>query len=299
MTATQAVPTRAAVRLRNILFATDFSPASDVAFPYAAGLARMFGGNLSAVHVIEPANYTLPPETWQRDDEILKLEMDKLRERMIREAPHSRAEMIEREGGIWESLAETVKENEIDLIVAGTRGRTGIGKALLGSQAEELIRCATCPVLTIGPHVLAHGEPEGQFASILFATDFGADSEAAASYAAQLAREAKAKLTVLHVVKKMKSNDLAIPEQFAEADERKLRELVPDEQQFFCAPRYMVEEGTPADKILEMARRTHADLIVLGVHEATGFPGAATHLPIATIHHVVAHAPCPVLTVHR
>lgn len=72
MIATKAVPV--GFQLQNILFATDFSSASNFALPYAAGLARKFGGKLLAMHVVEPANYALPPETWLHTDEILKLE---------------------------------------------------------------------------------------------------------------------------------------------------------------------------------------------------------------------------------
>lgn len=297
MIATKTVQT--GVKLQNFLFATDFSSASSLALPFAVGLTRMFGGKLFAIHVMEPANYALPPETWQSTDEILKLEAQELRKRLEREVPQSNTLMLEGAGGLWASLAESVKENNIDLIVVGTRGRTGIGKMLLGSQAEDLLRHATCPVLTVGPHVRPDGGPRGKFASILFATDFGPGSAAAAKFAVSMAQETQARLTVLHTVRKMVANDLAIAEQFAEADERKLRELVPDAGRLSYAPRYVVEEGQPAEKILEVARHTAADLIVLGVQQTTKVPGAATHLPIATVHHVVAHAECPVLTVSR
>lgn len=296
MIATKAAETREGIKLQNILFATDFSFASTIALPYAEGLARMFGGKLFAMHVKEPANYALPPEAWQSSEQVLELEVQELRERLNREVLRSNVQVLERDGGLWVSLADAVKENEIDLIVLGTRGRTGISKGLLGSQAEELLRDAQCPVLTVGPHAQLRGEPLGKFASILFATDFGAASKAAAPFAVYLAEEAKAKLTVLHVVEKMRANDLAIPEQFTEADQRKLRELVPNGDTLWIPPRYIVEEGEPVDKILEVAKHVHADLIVLGVRKAEGFPGAATHLPIATVHHVVAHAQCPVLT---
>jgi nucleotide-binding universal stress UspA family protein len=61
-----------------------------------------------------------------------------------------------------------------------------------------------------------------------------------------------------------------------------LRELVPEEAKTWCAPHFLVEMGVPTDKILEVAHRIHAGLIVLGVYTREGVPGAATHLPIAT-----------------
>jgi nucleotide-binding universal stress UspA family protein len=73
--------------------------------------------------------------------------------------------------------------------------------------------------------------------------------------------------------------------------------LVPSEAGFWCAPHFIVEQGLPKEKILETARRTNADLIVLGARTPEGVPGASTHLSIATVHHIVANAECPVLTV--
>ena len=69
------------------------------------------------------------------------------------------------------------------------------------------------------------------------------------------------------------------------------------EAELWCDPHFAVEHGPIAEKILEAAQQRKADLIVLGVHRASGFPGAATHLPMAIAHKVVTHAECPVLTV--
>ena len=76
-----------------------------------------------------------------------------------------------------------------------------------------------------------------------------------------------------------------------------MHELVSPEVEIWCEPQYVIEQGDPAEKILEVAERSKADLIVLGVRHSAGVPGAATQLPIATAHKIVAHAKCPVLTV--
>ena len=62
-------------------------------------------------------------------------------------------EVVIGEGNIWEVVSKLINEKEIDLVVLGTRGRTGLGKAILGSVAEQILRQAPCPVLTVGPHV--------------------------------------------------------------------------------------------------------------------------------------------------
>ena len=69
-----------------------------------------------------------------------------------------------------------------------------------------------------------------------------------------------------------------------------LSKLVPPEAEMWCVPHFAVERGPAAEKILEVAKQKKADLIVLGVRPPSGFPGAATHLPMATAHQVVSRA---------
>jgi nucleotide-binding universal stress UspA family protein len=285
------------VKFQNILLATDFSGSANQAVAYAVGMARSFGAKLYAMHVQEPINYALPPESWQSLELTRELEIDFLYEAVRRECPEIKPHVVMGEGRVWRAVEDAVTKHEIDLVVVGTRGRTGIGKALLGSVAEEILRHASCPVLTIGPRVCHDGRRRGKMASILFATDFGAASLKAAPVAVSLAEEHQSKLTVLHVVDSREANEMTTPSDFGESCERQLRALVPDDAAMWCQPQYVVRSGVPAEKILEEAKSREADLVVLGVHNPEGVPGAASHLPIATVHNVIAHAEAPVLTV--
>lgn len=74
-------------------------------------------------------------------------------------------------------------------------------------------------------------------------------------------------------------------------------EIVPREAELWCRPDPTVLFRNPAQRILEAANELEADLIVLGVRDAAGYLGAATHLERTTAHKVVARAICPVLTV--
>jgi nucleotide-binding universal stress UspA family protein len=295
MTATTQMKQR--VTFRNILFATDFSAAANLAMPYAAGLAKSFGAKLYALHVQEPANYALPPEIWQTVQLTREKEGQILRDAVKHDFPEVKAEILEGEGNVWGAIEAAIKMYRIDLIVVGTRGRTGVEKILLGSQAEEVLRRAPCPVLTVGPGAHSHNGKPAKIASILYATNFGAASLAAAPLAVSLAEEYQARLTLLHVVENRDVSDLVGPGEFGESSERVLRALVPDEAKFWCAPHFMVEQGVPEDKILEVAHRVGAELIVLGSHKPEGMRGAATHLSMATVHKVVRQAECPVLSV--
>ena len=189
------------------------------------------------------------------------------------------------------------RKEKIDLVVIGTRGRTGVEKFLLGSAAEEILREATCPVLTVGPHAPAEPKLAGNIREIVYATDFTSDPLPAAPYALSIAQEYQAHLTLLHVIEERKVDQFVVPEDVMESCKRKLANLVPTGAELWCASDCVVERGPIAERILDVARSRRADLIVVGIHPATGFPGAASHLPISVAHEILAHAMCPVLTV--
>lgn len=202
--------------------------------------------------------------------------------------------MLLEEGDIRSSLHKALEKYETDLVIIGTRGRTGLAKVLLGSVAEMIFRTVPCPVLTVGPH---SGSFRANIREILFATDFTSEASAAAAYSVSLAQEFQARLTLLHVVAEPKPGELVSWTDVRDSSKHLLRKLVPDEAEAWCKPEYFVERGDPAKRILNLSNLREVDLIVLGALPERGVPGAATHLPIATAHKVVAHAKCPVLTV--
>jgi nucleotide-binding universal stress UspA family protein len=291
---------RTAVRFRNILFATDFSPAAAQAIPYVKKIAKHYDADLVALYVRPPVvNPMTEPGTWPTDIESAKAENDKHREEVLNTFAGIHTQALIEEGSIQSCLEAAIEKNNTDLVVIGTRGRTGLGKLLLGSVAEEIFRTVSCPVLTVGPHSSAHRAAGGQFREILYATDFSPESQGAAAYAVSLAQEFQARLILLHVIPDLAAGDLVTAADVTVSSESLLRKLVPPEAEAWCKPEYFVERGDPAVKILEFASQRETDLIVLGVRPEKGVPGAATHLPIATAHKIVSHATCPVLTVRH
>jgi nucleotide-binding universal stress UspA family protein len=137
-------------------------------------------------------------------------------------------------------------------------------------------------------------EQVAEVREIVYATDLAMDFPAAARYAISLAQENQAHLAVLHVIEDPKTGELV---QSRDITETKLRELVPKEAELWCEPACLVEQGDAAEKILEVAERRHADLIVLGARPAKGLLGPGTHLNAGTVHKVVSKAKCPVFTV--
>jgi nucleotide-binding universal stress UspA family protein len=294
----KAAAAKTRVSLKNILYATDFSSVAEAAAPYAAELALRYGSKVFAAHVRAPqVTGLVPPESWQ-------VVRDAAERQATEQADHLKSlfrgvenEVTVIEGGVWNELSNIIEEKNIDLIVIGTRGRQGLGKFLLGSVAETILRRAHCPVLTVGPHVTLEAGRAAGMNRIIYATSFSASSQAAAAYAISLADENQAHLDVLHVIENQKAGELVHASDLVNATMNRLRQIVTPEAALWCEPEFLVEQGDPAEQILGVAKRRQADMIVLGVKGVEGDLGASTHFPWAVAHKVIAGATCPVLTV--
>jgi len=303
--------TTGASQLRNILFATDFSPVSEIALPYATAICRRFGGTLHAAHVLSDASLLLMAggvdyvSMGTLYEDAQNEAMDKLKQLSASYGDIAHCNYV-RHGQVWTNLALLVEENKIDLIVVGTHGRTGFGKLLLGSVAEDILRHAPCPVLTVGPNIPDYGRMpvfsgkerdlapiELELRQIVFATNFAQNAALVAQSAVSLAEEFRARLTLLHVMEDY--TQLGSRPGPIEDSMRRLRELIPEKLALQYLPEPLVEFGSAPERILKIAEDREADLIVMGTR-ANQDPGA-THLPWTTTHHVIAKAKCPVLTV--
>jgi nucleotide-binding universal stress UspA family protein len=291
----QAVQARTRITLKNILFATDFSQAADAAAPIAIQIARRYGAKVYGVHVNRSDDYTgVAPNAWAAMAEAAEKETKEDAGRLNEQLQSIEHEVVIGEGNLWEVLSNVIQQKEIDMVVVGTRGRTGFGKTLLGSVAEQILRQSPCPVLTVGPHVNPWSDEYAKMREILFATDLSSDTPIAAPYAISLAQENQAHLVLLHVIEDPKAGDLVDSPEVVQVKERKLQQLVTEQAGLWCEPTYIVEQGPGAEKILDVAKRRHTDLIVMGARPAKGL---ATHLNVGTVHKVVSQATCPVLTV--
>ena len=300
----KAIAAPVEVKFKNILFLTDFSEPSEAALPFAAAVARGYDAKVHALNVMIPPAYvyTTPDLTSaaiEAEEEVAQSEMKRV-DSQLAGLPH--ATILERGTGIWEPVKSAITQFNTDLLVLGTHGRTGTQKFFLGSVAEEIFRRSPVPVLTIGPQVHSLSQNGARFHRVLFATDFTPEAEAALPYAISLARQAGGRLILLHVVRKLgaRNKTEAGPVELSVAEAiHQLYEIHPTDVGLDFPPEVAVEFGEPATRIVEAAKVRGADIIVLGVRNAAGRLGAATHLEGTTAHKVVAHAPCPVLTVPK
>jgi nucleotide-binding universal stress UspA family protein len=213
------------VGFRNILFATDFSPAATRAIPYVKKIAKHYDAALVALHVQSPVvDPMTEPGTWPIYLEAAKAHDEQRREELLNSFAGIPTVVLLEEGSIQNCLAEAIKEHNTDLVVIGTRGRTGVEKLLLGSVAEEIFRTVPCPVLTVGPRAYDTTGVSGQFREILYATDFSEASLKAAAYAVSLAQEFQSRLVLLHVIVQQRPGDLVSAADLTAASQKLLRQ---------------------------------------------------------------------------
>ena len=146
-------------RLKKILLPTDFSGCANYALPYAAAIARATHAQIVCVHVVEPVvpavGYTGLAEPMPIADISEQLEdsaerqLPKLAE--CEECAGLNVEEVIVHGDAAAEIVRVAAEQEVDLIVISSHGRTGLGRMIFGSTAESVVRHATCPVLVVKP----------------------------------------------------------------------------------------------------------------------------------------------------
>lgn len=305
-----------------ILLAADFSESSREAFRAACSLFGKDGAQLVVMHAIEPIVFAgepgVPPPLMSQDESHRKALGEELRG-AYKAAPVINVKYYLRDGLAAEVLLRTAEELGCDLVVMGTHGRSALGRLLMGSVAETVLRKADCPVLVLrSPARLdAATEAGGEAApppirTILHPTDFSACSNAAFALACKLAENLKARLIVLHAAPMATvfggtfpgvPNDPRIYQHALETRLRQIQipgpapgteptnaEVGPEESTLRVEHR--LREGDAAAEIVQVADDMGADLIVIGTHGRTGLrrilTGSVAEAVLRTAH-------CPVL----
>lgn len=151
--------------MTTIFVPLDFSDGSLTAYRGAHALASMLDADITVVHVIPRPNPSIVPEVafdprtqvnyWDGIEEssevgrLVREEMDRFLARAPELSPPAR--VVFRAGDPAETIVECAKVGEADLLVMGTHGRRGLAHFFLGSTAEEVVRAAPCPVVSIKP----------------------------------------------------------------------------------------------------------------------------------------------------
>jgi len=291
--------------VQRILFPTDFSDCAEQALNHALFLAEDFGAELHMLHAVvlhqeDPAN---PDLRFTSDLELLdrlsQVAQSRLAELAGRSPAHVKVRQIERRGlSASVVILEYADEVEADLIVMGTHGHRGAARFFLGSVAEQVVRHAPCPVLTLR----AVEEPRSLEAveSILVPVDFSDHSHEAVAQAADLARRWKASIELVHVLEIPPLPafygpvpDVGSARRLLEISNEELAtlgaSLIPEGVDWSAT----TLEGAAATEITRRARESGADLVVIPSH---GRSGLDRLLMGSTTERVLRMAECPVLT---
>jgi nucleotide-binding universal stress UspA family protein len=289
-----------------ILVPTDFSAPSGAALTYARGLAGTLHATLHLLHVVDSTflrAVTGDPHDQQTATlrQLQELLTDEDRRR-FRSVP-----VVERSDEPADEIVSYARTRDIDLIVMGTRGRSGMAHLLVGSVAEKVVRGGPCPVLTLHEAPRREWTAQASPTRILVPTDFSAPSDAALDSARGLAARFGASLYLLHVLEEgFASGAFGLegyaPEsresrsvRFDDAMQRLATKLTPADRTTLRA-RTEVIFGTGAPAILDYAADNAFDLIVMGTHGRTG----VAHLVMGSMAETVLRsAPCPVMTVRE
>lgn len=134
---------------KKILFPTDFSHTGDTALHMAASLARDWGAKLIVAHVEEPPLAYGGGEMYYGLPEPRTADLAKMLEEVMPSEAVANCEHRLITGEPSEAIIRLAEAENVDLIVMGTHGRTGLSRFLMGSVAEAVVRGAKCPVLTL------------------------------------------------------------------------------------------------------------------------------------------------------
>lgn len=140
---------------KKILVPTDFSSSALHALEYAIELNKNYGARIYLVHVLQDftdfsefnLSPTILPQLYAEFEENATKRLEELITTLVPEGMH--CDMYILHGVAYYEITEFAQQEGIDLIVIGSRGRTGLSHLIFGSTAEKVIKRASCPVLTI------------------------------------------------------------------------------------------------------------------------------------------------------
>jgi nucleotide-binding universal stress UspA family protein len=293
-----------------ILFASEI-PANEKAFGFALAQAQEFGARLIVFHAYdtlvvsasETSGIIYYDHAAAAQVELTHLEplAERVRkagvecETVVR--PGQPAEQIlaflkERESGHIGQEKGQEKGQEIDRIVMGTHSPGPIGKLLVGSVAEAVLRTAKVPVCIIGPEAADGRYRNFATRAILCGVSLHDSGRAVAAFAAELAAEQGARLILQHVIRPQHRHE-AMAGRTIDQIEAELLALIPAELAGLVAAQAVVVPGDPTEELLYQGRAQQAELIVLGAQGASAFAAATRQ---GVVYKLLAHAHCPVIT---
>jgi nucleotide-binding universal stress UspA family protein len=278
-----------------ILFATEI-PANERAFNFALAQAREFAADLVVFHAYDTLVVAASENSGIRYYDYAAAARAEIKhlDPLAQRANEAgiKCDVVVRPGLPADQILAYLREHHVDRIVMGTHSPGPIGKLLVGSVAEAVLRSASVPVFIVGPEVVDGTYRNFATRTILCAVSFIESSYIVASFAAEVAARQNARLVLQHVIRPQDRAEV-LAAQTIEEIEADLLDMVPAELRDEISIQTIVVPGDPTEELLYQSRAQQADLIVLGAHGASAF--AAVARP-GVVYKVLAHSHCPVLT---
>ena len=277
-----------------ILFASEI-PVNEKAFGFALSEAAEFNANLILFHVYDnpeaASSFSFGP---RRDDysqaRAEKHLLEPFAERARNLGIHCR--VVVRPGSPAEQILIFLDGRKIDRVVMGAHSPGPIGKLLVGSVAEAVLRNACVPVNIVGPYVVEGAYRNSPSRTILCSAGTRESSRVVVSFAAELAARHRASLILQHVIEPQESANVLAGRSLGQMEDE-LFSLIPSRFHDRVNVRTRAVLGDPTEELLYQGRSQHANFIVMGAHGASKF-AAATRAGI--VYKVLAYAQCPVIT---
>lgn len=278
-----------------ILFASEI-PANEKALGFALAQAKEFGANLILFHAYDTmvvaaseasgVRYYDNAASAHAEIEYLQPLAEQIRTQGVS------CEIVVRPGLAADQILAFVRERQVDRVVMGTHSPGPVGKLLVGSVAEAVLRSAKIPVCIVGPDVVAGAKRKHETQTVLCSVSMNETCEAVVRFAAEVADGKGARLVLQHVIKPQERVEF-LDGRVIEDVEHELYSMVPERLLRRLPVEAFVVSGDPTEELLYQAHAQQADLIVLGAHGASAFAAIAR---AGVVYKALAHAQCPVIT---
>jgi nucleotide-binding universal stress UspA family protein len=278
-----------------ILFACEI-PANEKAFFFALSQAVEYGAELILFHAYDTLVVSATESSsvlYYDSAAAARAEMEHLEPLAERARDEGvECETVVRPGLAADQILTYQRERQIDRIVMGTHSPGPIGKLLVGSVAEAVLRTASVPVFIVGPEVVNCADNNFAIRTILCGVSLHESSSRVARFAAELATEHNARLVLQHVIRPQERHEVLSGRSIDQV-ECELVSLIPAALRRRIAVQQIVALGDPTEELLNQGRAQQADLTVLGAQGASAFAAVAR---LGVVYKVLAHACCPVMT---
>lgn len=278
--------------MKKILVPTDFSEFADKALQTAVAIAQKVNAELFLLNANEMAVAALPiAEYYYYDKEkeqsylqMVNESLDKTLQKIASDMDlgNIKVSTLVESGLLVDVIEEVCKREQIDLIVMGTQGATGMKEMLIGSNTEKVVRNAPCPVLSV-PNKAYTG-----FQTIVFPTTLRPDQASAFKKLADMQQVFEGKIHLLYL-----NNPAHLPDNEAiiSRKEEMVNEAGLKNVEIFAGEQNVFDEE---NAILEFAKSQNADLIVMATHQRKGL----AHLFLGSItEDTINHSDIPVLAI--